>query len=243
MDSNWQAGTHADGMQACSKLLDEARLSYIVWDELGSECPDADMFHLSLSSVIYCVLTLISPQIFLLSGRSKGHACMQSLRRTRAVKKTSHGSLQSSSAQLGIAKVIPKCHNCIVQHLQCALRVVGMRGMSGVKSLHVEGTQTGHRPSHLLGQTGDRAVAEPPRMAQQQGGPSQQPSISEVADRLLPLANVAKLMKQVLPENAKIAKDAKETVQECVSEFISFVTSECVVWSLKDTSRRFFACG
>ena len=26
--------------------------------------------------------------------------------------------------------------------------------------------------------------------------------------------------------NAKIAKDAKETVQECVSEFISFITSE-----------------
>jgi len=45
-------------------------------------------------------------------------------------------------------------------------------------------------------------------------------------DRLLPLANVAKLMKKALPGNAKIAKDAKETVQECVSEFISFVTAE-----------------
>mmetsp|Transcript_100348 Transcript_100348/g.139450 ORF Transcript_100348/g.139450 Transcript_100348/m.139450 type:complete len:93 (-) Transcript_100348:92-370(-) len=33
-------------------------------------------------------------------------------------------------------------------------------------------------------------------------------------------------MKKSLPENAKIAKDAKETVQECVSEFISFITSE-----------------
>lgn len=33
-------------------------------------------------------------------------------------------------------------------------------------------------------------------------------------------------MKKALPENAKIAKDAKETVQECVSEFISFITSE-----------------
>jgi len=33
-------------------------------------------------------------------------------------------------------------------------------------------------------------------------------------------------MKKALPTNAKIAKDAKETVQECVSEFISFVTSE-----------------
>lgn len=33
-------------------------------------------------------------------------------------------------------------------------------------------------------------------------------------------------MKKSLPENAKIAKEAKECVQECVSEFISFITSE-----------------
>ncbi|ONK77024.1 uncharacterized protein A4U43_C02F2320 [Asparagus officinalis] len=33
-------------------------------------------------------------------------------------------------------------------------------------------------------------------------------------------------MKKALPANGKIAKDAKETVQECVSEFISFITSE-----------------
>jgi hypothetical protein len=33
-------------------------------------------------------------------------------------------------------------------------------------------------------------------------------------------------MKMAIPTNAKIAKDAKETVQECVSELISFVTSE-----------------
>jgi nuclear transcription Y subunit beta len=45
-------------------------------------------------------------------------------------------------------------------------------------------------------------------------------------DRFLPIANVNRIMKRALPENAKVAKDAKETVQECVSEFISFVTSE-----------------
>ena len=33
-------------------------------------------------------------------------------------------------------------------------------------------------------------------------------------------------MKNILPEQAKIAKESKETVQESVSEFISFVTSE-----------------
>jgi len=45
-------------------------------------------------------------------------------------------------------------------------------------------------------------------------------------DRFLPIANVSRIMKRSLPQNAKIAKDAKETVQECVSEFISFITSE-----------------
>jgi histone H3/H4 len=45
-------------------------------------------------------------------------------------------------------------------------------------------------------------------------------------DRYLPIANIARIMKRSLPQNAKIAKDAKETVQECVSEFISFITSE-----------------
>ncbi|XP_022864432.1 nuclear transcription factor Y subunit B-5-like [Olea europaea var. sylvestris] len=45
-------------------------------------------------------------------------------------------------------------------------------------------------------------------------------------DRLLPIANVSRIMKQILPPNAKISKEAKETTQECVSEFISFVTGE-----------------
>ncbi|CAG7873499.1 hypothetical protein BRARA_E00012 [Brassica rapa] len=45
-------------------------------------------------------------------------------------------------------------------------------------------------------------------------------------DRLLPIANVGRIMKNILPPNAKISKEAKETMQECVSEFISFVTGE-----------------
>ena len=45
-------------------------------------------------------------------------------------------------------------------------------------------------------------------------------------DKYLPIANISRIMKKALPPNAKIAKDAKETVQECVSEFISFITSE-----------------
>lgn len=45
-------------------------------------------------------------------------------------------------------------------------------------------------------------------------------------DRFLPIANIAKIMKRGIPEQGKIAKDARECVQECVSEFISFITSE-----------------
>uniref|UniRef100_A0A803NQJ1 Transcription factor CBF/NF-Y/archaeal histone domain-containing protein n=1 Tax=Cannabis sativa TaxID=3483 RepID=A0A803NQJ1_CANSA len=70
------------------------------------------------------------------------------------------------------------------------------------------------------------------------GGPSSTTNIShhqdqidhhgfiKEQDRLLPIANVGRIMKQILPPNAKISKEAKETMQECVSEFISFVTGE-----------------
>ncbi|XP_047973805.1 nuclear transcription factor Y subunit B-1-like [Salvia hispanica] len=55
--------------------------------------------------------------------------------------------------------------------------------------------------------------------------PSQDGCIRD-QERLLPIANVSRIMKKTLPANAKISKEAKETVQECVSEFISFVTGE-----------------
>ncbi|EED78500.1 predicted protein [Postia placenta Mad-698-R] len=45
-------------------------------------------------------------------------------------------------------------------------------------------------------------------------------------DRFLPIANVSRIMKAAVPGTAKISKEAKECVQECVSEFISFITSE-----------------
>ncbi|CAN4106471.1 unnamed protein product [Withania somnifera] len=49
---------------------------------------------------------------------------------------------------------------------------------------------------------------------------------SKELDKFLPIANVSRIMKRSLPANAKISKEAKETVQECVSEFISFITGE-----------------
>ena len=57
----------------------------------------------------------------------------------------------------------------------------------------------------------------------EEGGSGREP------DRFLPVANISRIMKKVLPANAKIAKDAKEAIQECTSEYISFITSEGVV--------------
>ena len=44
------------------------------------------------------------------------------------------------------------------------------------------------------------------------------------------IANVGRIMKNSLPEAAKIAKEAKECVQECVSEFISFLVRSFVLF-------------
>lgn len=46
------------------------------------------------------------------------------------------------------------------------------------------------------------------------------------ADRHLPVANISRIMKKVLPTNAQVSKDTKSYIQLCVSEFISFITSE-----------------
>lgn len=44
--------------------------------------------------------------------------------------------------------------------------------------------------------------------------------------RVLPSANLLRVAKRALPPGAKVGKDAREALQESVSEFISFVTSE-----------------
>ncbi|KAF4369681.1 hypothetical protein F8388_015768 [Cannabis sativa] len=43
---------------------------------------------------------------------------------------------------------------------------------------------------------------------------------------MLPIANVGRIMKGILPGTAKISKEGKQTMQECATEFISFVTGE-----------------
>lgn len=47
-------------------------------------------------------------------------------------------------------------------------------------------------------------------------GVGEDDAIIREQDRLLPIANVARIMKQAVPSNAKIAKDAKETVVQSI---------------------------
>ncbi|GFQ03886.1 nuclear transcription factor y subunit b-10 [Phtheirospermum japonicum] len=73
---------------------------------------------------------------------------------------------------------------------------------------------------------GQGAPGSPAGGSHESGGDQSPRSGVREQDRFLPIANINRIMKKVIPANGKIAKDAKETVQECVSEFISFVTSE-----------------
>ncbi|GMS95575.1 hypothetical protein PENTCL1PPCAC_17750 [Pristionchus entomophagus] len=45
-------------------------------------------------------------------------------------------------------------------------------------------------------------------------------------DRYLPICNIARVMRRMVPESGKMSKESKEAIQEAVSEFISFITSE-----------------
>lgn len=56
------------------------------------------------------------------------------------------------------------------------------------------------------------------------------------SDRLLPVANVADIMKRRIPQAAKISKDAKDFMQKASSEFIAFVT--CKAQELCQVERR-----
>lgn len=86
----------------------------------------------------------------------------------------------------------------------------------------------------VLNFCGQRGMAEAPTSpaggSHDSGGEQSPRSTGGVReqDRYLPIANISRIMKKALPANGKIAKDAKDTMQECVSEFISFITSESV---------------
>lgn len=58
------------------------------------------------------------------------------------------------------------------------------------------------------------------------GSSTEQTTKRARASNLMPTTNMLKIMRSGLPEHAKIANDAKDKMQECVSSFIRVVTNE-----------------
>ncbi|XP_074263364.1 uncharacterized protein LOC141586132 [Silene latifolia] len=89
---------------------------------------------------------------------------------------------------------------------------------NGLKTTSVaEATNPGSRAE------GDVGKNKAPKSPNNTNGP---PSQFREHEQYLPIANVVRIMRKVLPAHAKVGDEAKELVQECVSEFISFLTSE-----------------
>ena len=53
-------------------------------------------------------------------------------------------------------------------------------------------------------------------------------------DRFLPLANISRIMRDISPSKYKVSKEAKESMQESLSEFIAFITSEACDKCMRD---------
>lgn len=105
------------------------------------------------------------------------------------------------------------------------LGVVPDRSAAGGASAKETGVSTEFTASAEpleTGSAGNRSTKSERELARQ----NQYISELREQDRWLPINNVSRLMKNTLPLTAKVSKDAKECMQECVSEFISFVTSE-----------------
>ena len=74
-------------------------------------------------------------------------------------------------------------------------------------------------------EAGPGPVVYGPRARRQPPAPPVPEPLRE-QDRLLPMANVARLMALELPKDAKISRDAKMLMQEMVTEFICITTAE-----------------
>ncbi|KAF2270680.1 hypothetical protein CC78DRAFT_573969 [Lojkania enalia] len=92
---------------------------------------------------------------------------------------------------------------------------------AGLSNRRVSGKKAALQPASIMSSPSPQLSISPPQEA------SKNPNNAVVSDaNIRNFAPVARIMKMALPDNAKIAKEAKECMQECVSEFISFITSE-----------------
>ena len=53
-------------------------------------------------------------------------------------------------------------------------------------------------------------------------------------DRFLPLANISRIMRDISPSKYKVSREAKASMQESLSEFIAFITSEACDKCIQD---------
>ncbi|XP_057765419.1 nuclear transcription factor Y subunit B-6-like [Salvia miltiorrhiza] len=68
--------------------------------------------------------------------------------------------------------------------------------------------------------------ARAPRSVIEEAGGGERGGSMRKAEEYMPIANIMRIMRRILPSQAKVADDAKETIQECVTEFMSYITSE-----------------
>ncbi|KAG0133203.1 histone-fold-containing protein [Tuber indicum] len=86
----------------------------------------------------------------------------------------------------------------------------------------------------LEGEVGVQSPDEQEHMDQPETS-QQQPAFDfevKEQDRWLPIANVARIMKTALPENAKIAKEAKESSEKCQQEKRKTVNGEDILFAM-----------
>ena len=114
----------------------------------------------------------------------------------------------------------------LCSHLRDRLCSHGELGASyRLASLLCSASKTAAAPVSMLSLMSHDSLAQSPG-ERRLLGPSTDDHFDVYDANIRNFAPVARIMKNALPENAKIAKEAKECMQECVSEFISFITSE-----------------
>jgi histone H3/H4 len=52
------------------------------------------------------------------------------------------------------------------------------------------------------------------------------PDDSQTEEEFLPISNISRIMKMSIDQNLKLSKESKKLIDECVTEFICFITSE-----------------
>ncbi|CAN6802422.1 unnamed protein product [Brassica oleracea] len=135
-------------------------------------------------------------------------------------------SLSSSS----LLQMILYLEHCFFYMHATNLKVVTLKkdmergGFHGYRKFSLNTTNPSE-PAKFLMAEGSMQLAEPNQTNKTANGGEEECTVRE-QDRFMPIANVIRIMRRILPAHAKISDDSKETIQECVSEYNSFITGE-----------------